>query len=160
MIRKFRLEDRERVMQIWLSANLQAHGFIDPVYWKDQEEMVGEMISKADVAVYERGGVIQGLIGLSGQQIEGLFVDEKSRSQGIGRALLDFVKRKYPVLTLQVYEKNLRAVRFYQREGFSVREKQVDEQMGEAEYVMGWTKSDMGKVRGEAGGKEEETNDC
>lgn len=24
MIRKFRLEDRERVMQIWLSANLQA----------------------------------------------------------------------------------------------------------------------------------------
>ena len=100
------------------------------------------------------------MIGLSGQQIEGLFVDEKSRSQGIGRALLDFAKRKYPVLTLQVYEKNLRAVRFYQREGFSVREKQVDEQMGEAEYVMGWTKSDMGKVRGEAGGKEEETNDC
>jgi putative acetyltransferase len=160
MIRKFRLEDRERVMQIWLSANLQAHGFIDPVYWKDQEEMVGEMISIADVAVFECGGVIQGLIGLSGRQIEGLFVDEKSRSQGIGRALLDFAKRKYPALTLQVYEKNLRAVRFYQREGFSVREKQVDEQTGEAEYVMGWTKSDMGKTRGELGGKEEETNDC
>lgn len=118
-------------MQIWLSANLQAHGFIDPAYWKDREEMVGEMISKADVAVYECGGVIQGLIGLSKRQIEGLFVDEKSRSQGIGRALLDFAKRKYPVLRLQVYEKNLRAVRFYQREGFSVREKQVDEQTGE-----------------------------
>lgn len=159
MIRKFRLEDRERVMQIWLNANLQAHGFIDPAYWEEQEEMVGEMISKADVAVFERGGVIQGLIGLSGQQIEGLFVDEKFRSQGIGRALLDFAKRKYSALTLQVYEKNLRAVRFYQREGFSAREKQVDERTGEAEYVMEWAKPDIGKVRGEAGGKRGK-NDC
>lgn len=64
---------------------------------------------------------------------------------------MDFAKRKYPALTLQVYEKNLRAVRFYQREGFSVREKQVDEQTGEAEYVMEWAKPGIGKVRGEAG---------
>lgn len=82
MIRKFRLDDRERVMQIWLSANLQAHGFIAPAYWKDQEEMVRERLPKADVAVSERGGVIQGLIGLSGRQIEGLLWMQNSARRG------------------------------------------------------------------------------
>ena len=34
MIRKFRNEDLEQIMQLWLQSNIQAHGFIEKAYWK------------------------------------------------------------------------------------------------------------------------------
>ena len=33
MIRKFRMEDLERVMELWLNTNIQAHDFILKEYW-------------------------------------------------------------------------------------------------------------------------------
>ena len=36
---------------------------------------------------------------------------EEARSQGIGKALLDFLKAKKPELHLNVYQKNTRAIR-------------------------------------------------
>ena len=62
------------------------------------------------------------------------------RSQGVGRQLIHYVKDRKERLTLQVYEKNKRAVHFYQREGFRVVSRDVDEDTGEAEYVMEWKK--------------------
>ena len=75
-------------------------------------------LAKADVYVYELEGAVVGFIGLSGDEVEGLFVAEGRRSCGIGQALLDYVKARHPHLALYVYEKNTRAMRFYLREGF------------------------------------------
>lgn len=66
-------------------------------------------------------------------------MDFRSRSMGIGKQLLDYVKLRKSTLTLQVYEKNERAVSFYRREGFIVREKLVDEETGETEFQMDYT---------------------
>ncbi len=62
----------------------------------------------------------------------------EAQSQGIGKRLLDFVKERKESLYLSAYEKNERAVRFYQREGFVIREERLDESTGEKEYVMVW----------------------
>ena len=40
MIRKFKIEDIDFVMDIWLKGNIKAHDFIDEEYWKDKFEMV------------------------------------------------------------------------------------------------------------------------
>jgi len=53
---------------------------------------------------------------------------------------LDFVKKKYDMLSLHVYCDNVRAVSFYQREGFRICAKQTDEPTNAAEYVMQWRK--------------------
>ena len=40
MIRKFKESDLPRIMQIWLSANKEAHGFIKESYWYENFEAV------------------------------------------------------------------------------------------------------------------------
>lgn len=81
---------------------------------------------------------LAGFIGLTGDYIEGIFVEVEEQSRGVGKQLLARAKQDRKRLTLQVYEKNERAVHFYQREGFRVVYRDVDEGTGEAEYVMEW----------------------
>ena len=63
---------------------------------------------------------------------------EAMRSHGIGTCLLNFIKAKKPKLRLQVYQKNSRAIRFYQKEGFVIHREGFDEDTGEKDYEMTW----------------------
>ena len=138
MIRAFQPADLDQVAGIWLSANLQAHDFIAPEYWRSNQALVRELLLQAEVYVYERDGEILGFAGLDGESIEGIFVAKKARSRGIGKALLDFLKAKKAGLRLNVYQKNTRAIRFYEREGFQIQSEGQDEATGEKDYVMAW----------------------
>lgn len=139
MIRKFQKPDIHRVADIWLSANREAHDFISAQYWRDHFEFVKEMILQAEVYVYESGnGTIQGFVGLSGDYIAGIFVCAEAQSNGIGSMLLNFVKNGKNRLSLDVYQKNIRAVKFYQREDFVIQSENMDDSTGEREYFMVW----------------------
>lgn len=72
--------------------------------------------------------------------LAGIFVDKKYRSMGIGKELLECAKKKYPAFSLNVYQKNQRAVDFYLREGLSIVSKEIDEDTEEPEYTMEWIK--------------------
>lgn len=138
MIRKLQKSDIDRVAEIWLDTNLKAHDFISEQYWRSNFDMVKEALSQAEVYVYESDGKVQGFIGLDGEYIEGIFVSNKMQSRGIGKALLDYAKSRKSELQLNVYRKNTRAIRFYQREGFSVRSEGLDEAVGEKDFLMRW----------------------
>lgn len=138
MIREYKSADRERIMEIWLSANLEAHGFIRPEYWRECYERTAEAIGSAEVYVVSEDGKIIGFIGLDGDNIEGVFVDGKCRCRGVGKSLIDFVKQRHSKLTLCVYEKNSRAAEFYKREGFVPVRKKPDISTGETEILMRW----------------------
>ena len=88
--------------------------------------------------MYEDARNIQGFVRLNGEQIDGIFVSGEMRSQGIGRLLLDFIKTKKTELRLNVYRKNTRAIRFYQREGFEIQNEGLDEAVGEKDCAMLW----------------------
>lgn len=138
MIRSLQKADINRVADIQLDTNLKAHSFISAQYWESNYELVKEMLSQAEVYVYEDGQKIQGFIGLSDKYIEGIFVSEKMQSQGIGKLLLNYIKDRKDVLHLNVYQKNIRAIHFYQREGFEIQCEGLDEATGEKDYVMIW----------------------
>lgn len=140
MIRKLEKRDIDRVADIWLDTNIRAHDFISAKYWKDNFVFVKDMLLQAEVYVYEaeNRNEIQGFVGLSDNYIEGIFVRSEVQSGGIGRQLLDFVKAKKPQLTLNVYQRNSRAVQFYVRECFRIQEEGIDENTGEKEYLMIW----------------------
>lgn len=138
MIRKLQKADVIKVADIWLDSNVKTHNFIPAQYWKSNYEPVKEMLLQAEVYVYESNGEIQGFIGLNGEYIEGIFVCDKLQSQGIGKLLLDFIKERRMGLSLNVYEKNARAIHFYQREGFEIQDEGIDEATGEKDYVMIW----------------------
>lgn len=141
MIRKLQKTDINRVADIWLKTNLKAHYFIPEQYWTNNYEVVKEMLPQADVYVYEDDKIIQGFIGINDEYIEGIFVSDEMQSRGIGKMLLDYIKDKKDRLQLKVYQKNVRAMSFYQREGFTIQSEEMDEFTGEKEYVMNWESS-------------------
>lgn len=140
MIRELREEDINKVADIWLDTNIKSHDFIHAQYWKSNFEFVKEALRHAEVYVYEHDGKIRGFIGLNDAYIEGLFVSDEMQSQGIGKALLDYAKDKRSELLLNVYQKNIRAISFYRREGFEIQHNGLDEAVGEREYAMEWHK--------------------
>ena len=138
MIRKLQNVDINKVVDIWLKTNLEAHDFIPGQYWTSNYEAVKKMLPQAEVYVYEDNKTIQGFVGVRDEYIEGIFVLGKMQSHGIGKALLDYIKDKKARLQLNVYQKNVRAMSFYQREGFTIQSEGLDEFTGEKEYVMEW----------------------
>ncbi len=138
MIRELRKVDINKVAEIWLDTNIKTHYFISAQYWKSNFELVKELLLQATVYVYEDKQEIQGFIGLSNEYIEGIFVSAEMQSQGIGKILLNYVKGKRNKLILNVYQKNTRAISFYQREGFEIQYSGLDEATGEKDYAMAW----------------------
>ncbi len=136
MIRRYKDTDREQVMGLWLNGNLQAHPFIPQSYWQSHFSQVGEQLGQAEVFVWEEEGKIKGFAGLMDSYIAGIFVDQAYRSQGIGKKLLDYLKEHREELSLNVYRKNERARKFYEREGFAVAAEGTDEDTGEEELRM------------------------
>ena len=88
--------------------------------------------------MYEDEQEIQGFVGLSEEYVEGIFVSAEMQCQGIGKILLNYAKGKRNNLLLNVYQKNARAISFYQREGFKIQFESLDEATGEKDYVMAW----------------------
>ena len=138
MIRELRKVDINKVAEIWLDTNIKTHYFISAQYWKSNFELVKELLLQATVYVYEDKQEIQGFIGLSNEYIEGIFVSAEMQSQGIGKILLNYVKGKRNKLILNVYQKNTRAISFYQREKFELQHSGLDEATGEKDYGMAW----------------------
>ncbi|WRS26395.1 N-acetyltransferase [Oscillospiraceae bacterium MB08-C2-2] len=140
MIRKFENKDLEKIMEIWLDTNIQAHNFISKEYWESNFDLVKSMLPSAEIYVYESEGKINAFVGVDGGYIAGIFVSNDEQSKGIGKQLLDKIKEHYSELSLAVYKKNGKAVNFYQRELFAIKQEQIDENTGEAEYLMLWNK--------------------
>ena len=138
MIRRFENKDLDEVMSIWLHVNMEAHSFIKADYWKNNYEMVREMIPKAEVYVSDENGQIRGFIGLTDTYVAGIFVKSAEQAKGVGTELLHTAMKKKTKLYLSVYEKNIRAVKFYRHCGFRIVKQGIDEDTSEKEYTMEW----------------------
>lgn len=53
MIRELQKIDIDSVADIWLDTNQNAHDFIPLQYWQSNFKLVKEMLSQAEVYVYE-----------------------------------------------------------------------------------------------------------
>lgn len=140
MIRLFEEKDIDTVLDLWLNTNINAHDFIPVSYWKDNYDTVRELLPQAKLYVYEKEHEVQGFIGLNDSYIEGIFVEQKVQSKGIGTQLLDYVKKEKKELFLNVYQKNIQAIHFYKRAGFIIQKEGIDKTTNEKDYVMYWAR--------------------
>ena len=146
--RKAQEQDLDRVMDIWLKTNEEAHDFLPVSYWEAHRDSTRKKMDRADVFVFanppgEEEDVL-GFIGLQGDYIAGCFVDSSFQSRGIGHQLLMKAKESSDHLTVHVYKQNQRAVSFYEKEGFVVVSEKVQESTGLPEFVMRWQKEKAG----------------
>src|SRR5699024_12488640 len=72
-----------------------------------------------------------------------LFIDVAYQNNGAGKELLNFEKRRRNKIRLKVYKENLSAVRFYEKNGFIIKEELTDEQTNKQEYLREWTKNEI-----------------
>lgn len=140
MVRNFKNADIDKIMEIWLNSNIEAHNFIDKSYWEKNFEMVKNALPQSEIYIYEENNNIMGFVGLVENYIAGIFVEKNFRGKGTGKKLLDYAKSIKNNLTLNVYEKNIDAVKFYKREGFTVEKFGIDKSTDEKEFMMSWEK--------------------
>lgn len=138
MIRKFDKNDIEAIMQIWKNENIKAHNFIAKDYWESNYEYVKKLIPNSEIYVYTNKEKIEGFIGINNDYIEGIFINTASQNKGIGTELLNKAKKEKTKLTLSVYEKNTKAIKFYQKNGFKITKEKLDQDTNEKEYIMLW----------------------
>ena len=78
---------------------------------------------------------VKGMIHVEGKEVIELYIDPFFQNKGIGAKLIAFAVWMYDVQSLFVLEKNIRAIRFYQRHGFSLtQERQLE--TGTTEYIV------------------------
>ena len=115
MIRKWQSDNADPLLRLWLESTTEAHPFINANYWKENESMVRDVyLPAAETWVWEEDGIPRGFISVMQSQFVGaLFVSTPFIGKGIGQALLNHVQQRFPYLSLEVYQKNVRAVNFY-----------------------------------------------
>jgi putative acetyltransferase len=135
MIREYKPEDLNSIMEIWLQGNLQAHNFINPEFFQQNYDLVKMLIPMSTLYVQDLNGV-KGFIGLTENYISGLFVDEKYRHQGIGNALINKAKQRNNELSVHVYKKNTVAIDFFLSQNFDIVSESINEETNEPELLM------------------------
>lgn len=78
---------------------------------------------------------VKGMLHVEGQELMELYVDTFFQNEGIGSKLIEFAIHKFDIKSLYVLEKNDKAIRFYQRHGFSITwERQIEQ--GTDQYIV------------------------
>ncbi|ELL9329581.1 N-acetyltransferase [Vibrio fluvialis] len=136
-LRPFRVEDMDDLLNVWLSASIEAHDFVAASYWQSQVENMRHLyLPASEVYVYLLSGELVGFYALYENTLAAIFVSPDCQGQGIGTLLLDHAKLQRAQLSLTVYKENQASCQFYLKQGFQVVREQTDEHTGHAELVM------------------------
>ena len=140
MIRAWRSRDLSPLLTLWMESTCFAHPFIDTRYWQESELLVRTAyLPAAKTWVWEENGELEGFISVMDAQFVGaLFVRPAAIGQGIGKALMNHVKQRFRWLSLEVYQKNERAVKFYHAQGFRIEESAWQEETRHPTWIMNW----------------------
>jgi len=140
MIRRLQPDEMDELIEIWLASTIQAHPFISENYWHESESIVRNVyIPQSETWVYQHQDKMVGFISvLDSLFIGALFVSEPFIGKGMGQSLMEHVKEIYPSLSLEVYQKNQRAVHFYHRQGFRIEESAWQNETRHPTCIMSW----------------------
>ncbi|WP_018665418.1 N-acetyltransferase [Heyndrickxia acidiproducens] len=141
-IRENRKSEIDTLVDIWYQSSLKAHDFIDKDYWKSQRgEMKEKYLPMSENYIISNKAEIVGFISMLDNYLAALFIDAKHQGEGYGKELLNYIKERREKIQLKVYKKNNKAVNFYLRNGFVIKEELLDEQTSEKEFLMEWGSS-------------------
>ena len=149
MIRKANTNDLSRIAEIQVfNYRLNYYPiFRSDEYYFDELQVPALMQNyEAEIDslyVYD-DGVVKGFIKIEGTYIARLFVEPVLQNASIGSQLLEYAVKEHNADHLWALEKNVRAIRFYERHGFTATgEKKLEE--GTTEYLIMLRKKEQRK---------------
>ena len=133
MIRKANDKDLARIAEI-LIFNYRLYFYpifqCDEYYFDELQvpTLMKEYESQLDSLYVYDDGVIKGFIKIEGTYIARLFVEPVLQNASIGSKLLEYAVKEHHADHLWALEKNVKAIRFYNRHGFfATGEKKLEE---------------------------------
>jgi putative acetyltransferase len=119
MIRRYRPTDEDELIRVWLASTIPGQDFLPEEFWRFEEPMVREqLLPIAETWVVEEDGELVAFVSLLGEVIGGLFTHPDHQGRGYGRALVEHVRAEHPIVRVEVFRDNARAVAFYEHRGF------------------------------------------
>lgn len=142
-LRRYEARDEDATIALWLrswQAAYPALNFDERLAWW-RERWRNELVPTAEIVVAE---TVQGIVGFVTVDVRTLYLDqivvapERWRS-GVGAALIGEAKHLSPAgLDLDVNTDNARAIRFYEKLGFSIGGAGVNPISGKPVHRMRW----------------------
>lgn len=131
MIRKYRPEDCDEVLDVWAAASALAHPFLDESFLEvERSEIRSIYLPKSETWVWEMEGRVVGFISLLGNEVGAIFVDPGCQRSGIGWALMDHARALRGELEVEVFRDNPIGRSFYAKYGFEPMLESVHEPTG------------------------------
>lgn len=121
MIRTLKSSDLPEIKNVYIKSNSAVNlNVLDDHFLKDGSFYIDETLHRCQNWIFENNGHVIGIISISHDYIEGLFVLPDHWNKGVGSELLKHVLNIKKELSLQVYESNINAVNFYRKHGFKI----------------------------------------
>ena len=131
MIRKYREEDIEQILEIWFQASSLAHPFLEADFMEKEKANIREIyIPNTETWVYADGEVLLGFVSMMRNEVGALFVRPEFHGQGIGTGLMNYVALIHNELEVEVFDKNAIGRAFYDKYGFELLEKHTHKETG------------------------------
>ena len=139
-IKKFSLADIDKIIDIWYQSNIDTYTFINKNYFKNIKENVKKKFisNYNNIYVYEENTEIKAFCLIDNDYIDELYVSNAYRNQGIGTKILNHLKNNNNKLTLNIFQKNIKGINFYQKNGFKIIEENTEDITQEKGYYMEW----------------------
>lgn len=119
MIRKVKIGDYPRLMQIWESAVVNTHDFLHKEDFEYYKKNIPTYFQYVTLYGFEnKDGKLIGFMGLAENSLEMLFIDNEYREQGVGKQLLMYAIEQGGITKVDVNEQNTQGVGFYLHFGF------------------------------------------
>ena len=145
MIRDMHKQDIKRIVDIWLSASILAHDFIEYSFWHNKVGKLLHELSLSKAYVYADDDHLVGFLSLKivdegKAYINELFIDPRFQRKGYGSKLLQLAKDLYTALELHVYQLNTDTIKFYRDRGFRDDGRHQERETGQFKLKMTWAK--------------------
>ena len=143
-LRPYRAEDEDAAIALWLDTWQQAYPQIDfaarVTWWR--ERWRSELVPKAAIMVAEQADALVGFVTIDASgYLDQLVVAPAHWGSNLANALVNEAKRLSPDrITLLVNADNIRAIRFYERNGFARAGEDVNPTSGRPVLRMGWNR--------------------
>jgi putative acetyltransferase len=141
-LRPYRAEDEDAAIALWLETWQQAYPSIDfaarVTWWRERWRK--DLVPNAAIIAAEQSGVLIGFVTIDPKgYLDQLVVSPDHWGSDLGNALVDEAKRVSPGgITLLVNTDNVRAIRFYERNGFVQAGGDVNPTSGKPVLRMEW----------------------